>query len=244
MLESAKVVGSLVKMEFVGQKTRKEYGYGNKKHGVRESREKIHELMQILTKNMIKGAGLELIVKGKENLPKTGPTLYVATHKSIFDIVILNSLIDDPCIYIGKKEVSKMPIIHKWFDALGCIYIDREDKRQSLACILQGINELKSGQSIVLFPEGTRTAGDEIKPFKEGSFKLATKTGVPIVPIALRNTHKIYEESKLIKRAKVTVNIGEMIQTSTLTLEQQKALPKMTEDIVRGLMQDIINEEG
>lgn len=243
MLESTKVVAAMAKMYVLGSKTRKEYRYGNDKHDVRTSREKIYSLMQQLTKDMIKGANMELVVKGEEHLPQQGPVLYVANHSSIFDVVTLGYVIKEPCIFIGKKEVSKMPLINVWFDALGCIYIDREDKRQSLECILKGINELKSGQSIILFPEGTRTMGDEMKPFKEGSFKLATKSGVPIVPIALRNTHKVFEENKRIKKAKVQVNIGPMIETKNLDKEGQQKLPKQVEACVRDLLQELIEQE-
>lgn len=243
MLESTRVVGAMVKMDIIGRKARKEYGYGNKKHDVKTSREKIYHLMRQLTRDMIKGASMEISTKGEENLPKQGPALYVANHSSIFDTVLLVNTIKEPCIFIGKKEVAKMPLINKWFDALGCIYIDREDKRQSLECILKGISELKSGQSIILFPEGTRTMGDEMKPFKEGSFRLATKTGVPIVPIAFRHTDKVFEEYKRVKKTKVQMNIGPIIETKHLDKEGQQKLPKQVEECVKGLLQELIEQE-
>ncbi len=243
MLESTRVLGAMVKMSIIGRKARSEYGYGNKKHDVKTSREKIYRLMQKLTSDMMKGAGMEVSIKGEENLPKQGPALYIANHSSIFDTVLLVNTINEPCIFIGKKEVAKMPLINKWFDALGCIYIDREDKRQSLECILKGIGELKSGQSIIIFPEGTRTMGDEMKPFKEGSFRLATKTGVPIVPIALRHTDKVFEEYNRVKKAKVQMNIGTVIETKHLDKEGQQKLPKQVEECVRGLLQELIEQE-
>ena len=243
MLESTRVVGAMLKMYITGSKARKEYGYGNEKHDVRTSREKIYGLMKQLTNDMIKGAHMELCIKGEDNLPEEGPVIYIANHSSIFDAVVLAHVIKEPCIFIGKKEVSKMPLINVWFDALGCIYIDREDKRQSLECILKGINELKSGQSIIIFPEGTRTMGDEMKPFKEGSFKLATKSGVPIVPIALRNTHKVFEEHNRVKKAKVQMNIGKMISTKDLDREGQQKLPKQVEECVKNLLQELIEQE-
>ena len=242
MFESTKVVAAMVKLDVLGRKARKEYGYGNTKHGVRESREIIYNLMRKLTDEMIKGSGMELNIRGLEYLPKQGPVLYVANHSSIFDAVVIVNVIKEPCIFIGKKEVANMPLINKWFDALGCIYIDREDKRKSLECILQGIKELKNGQSMIIFPEGTRTMGDEIKHFKEGTFKLALKSGVPVVPIALKNTDKVYEETKLVKKTSVYMNIGEMIKTSEMDVEQQKGLPKLAERRVRELLQDIIKD--
>ena len=220
---------------------RKKYAYGNKNYSIRKSRDEIYKMMKLFSNRMIKAAKMDLQVLGRENLPKEGPVLYIANHKSIFDIVVLVSVIEETCIFIGKKEVSNMPLINKWFDALGAIYIDREDKRQTLERVMQGINELKNGQSIVVFPEGTRISGDDIAQFKGGCFKLATKTGVPIVPIAIRNTHKVFEDSRSIQKATVTMNIGKPIDVKALTNEEVRQLPSRAEEIVKDLMQEIIS---
>ena len=103
--------------------------------------------------------------------------------------------------------------------------------REALKSIMEGIKEIKNGQSIVLFPEGTRNMGNEIKPFKEGGFKLATKTKVPVIPIALSNTFKVFEEK----------NIGEPIITSDLSKEELNQFPKLVEEKVRGLMMEIMS---
>lgn len=239
MFENAKVIKDFIVAEITGWRKRKEYGFGNKKHGERESREQIFDRMQQLSKNLLRSTGMDLEVMGKENLPKKGPVLYVATHKSVFDIVVLMTLLEEPAIFIGKKEVASMPFVNKWFDALGCIYVDREDMRQALKSIMEGIQEIKNGQSIVLFPEGTRNMGNEIKPFKEGGFKLATKTKVPVIPIALSNTYKVFEEKKRIQKAKVTVNIGAPIVTSELTKDELACLPRLVEEKIKELMMEI-----
>lgn len=241
MFETTKVIRDFVTAEITAGGKRKEYGFGNKKHGQKESRKQIFSLMQQLSRNLLKSTGMELKVLGKENLPKEGPVLYVATHKSVFDIVILMTLLEEPAIFIGKKEVASMPFVNKWFDALGCIYVDREDMREALKSIMEGIKEIKNGQSIVLFPEGTRNMGNEIRPFKEGGFRLATKTQVPVIPIALSNTFKVFEEKKRIQKTKVTVNIGAPILTTDLSKEELNQFPKLVEDKVRGLMMEIIS---
>lgn len=239
MFETTKVIRDFVAAEITAGRKRKEYGFGNKKHGEKESREQIFGLMQQLSRNLLKSTGMDLEVLGKENLPEKGPVLYIATHKSVFDIVILMTILKEPAIFIGKKEVASMPFVNKWFDALGCIYVDREDMREALKSIMEGIKEIKSGQSIVLFPEGTRNIGNEIRPFKEGGFRLASKTKVPVIPIALSNTFKVFEEKKRIQKTKVIVNIGKPIITSDLSNEELAQLPKLVEDKVRALMMEI-----
>lgn len=240
MLENARVIKDFIVADLKNASLRKEYGYGNEKHSVVESRAKIYNRMQELSKALVKSTEMDLQVIGRENLPSEGPVLYVATHKSVFDIVILLTLIDSPTLFIGKKEVADMPFVHKWFDALGCIYIDREDKKQALKSIMQGIQELRNGQSIVLFPEGTRNMSNEINHFKEAGFRLATKSQVPIVPIALSNTYKIFEEKKRIQKTKVVVHIGQAIETKDLTKEELTSLPANVEDCVKKLMASII----
>ncbi|MDF2594379.1 MAG: 1-acyl-sn-glycerol-3-phosphate acyltransferase [Clostridia bacterium] len=239
MIGNIKVINAMLISYISTIRERKKYSYGNKNYDKLESRRYIYALAQKLARSMLKAGNVTVEVQGMENLPKKGPVLYVANHKSIFDIVVLVSLINDPCIYIGKKEVAKMPIVGKWFDALGCIYIDREDIRQSLTAIISGINELKDGQSVVIFPEGTRTSSKEIKDFKEGSFKLATKTKVPIVPIALQDTYKIFEEKKGVKKAKVYVNIGEVIYQEQLGQEEKKKLPQYVQSIIETLLKQV-----
>lgn len=240
MFENSKVIKDFIWADITHRNIRAEYGFGNKKHDKMESRQEIYKELQQLSNQLVRSTGMKLIVKGSENLPDTRPVLYIATHKSVFDIVILITILNDPVIFIGKKEVKKMIFVNKWFDALGCIYLDREDKRQALQSIIAGIGEIKEGQSIVLFPEGTRSKTNEIGHFKEGGFKLATKTLIPVVPIAMSNTFKVFEEKKRIQKAEVIVNIGKPIVTSQLTKNELGQLPKLTEEIVRKLMQEIL----
>lgn len=239
MLKTTKVIKDIVVADLAGRQKRKEYGFGNKNHGQKESRAEIFKLMKQLSINLVRSSKMELEVFGEENLPEKGPVLYVATHKSVFDIVVLMTLLKEPAIFIGKKEVASMPFANKWFDALGCIYVDRSDMRQALKSIMEGVKEIKNGQSIVLFPEGTRNMSNEIKPFKEGGFKLATKTGVPVIPIALSDTFKVFEEKKYIRKTKVKVNIGSPIATSGLSKEELTHFPQLVEERIRALMIEI-----
>ncbi|MEG0386799.1 MAG: lysophospholipid acyltransferase family protein [Niameybacter sp.] len=203
-------------------------------------RAKIYEIMRELSRRMIRAAGTELVIKGKENLPEHGPVVYMANHKGLYDSPIMATLIDkDPAIFIGKDVTKKMPVIGDWFDAMGCIYIVRDDMKQSMKAILDGIDELKQGQSVVIFPEGTRQKGPEMGSFKAGSFKLATKANVPIVPIAIQNSYKVLEEKKWIQKATVYVNVGKPIDVAALTAEEKKKLPQHVEDIVRALLAEI-----
>ncbi len=89
----------------------------------------IYKMTQSFSKGMIKASGSKMIVTGKENLPKSGGNLYMANHMGMFDPIVMASTIDDPCIYIGKDDVGKIPIIKTWFEAIGSLNLDPDFKK-------------------------------------------------------------------------------------------------------------------
>ena len=111
--------------------------------------------------------------------------------------------------------------------------MDRKDMKKSLETILAGIKLLKEGKSLVVFPEGTRSRCDEVGEFKQGSFKLATKSNVPIVPVTIDGTYKIMEGNNyIIKPAEVNVYIHEPIFMESLDKEGKAMLPQTVKDII------------
>jgi len=184
-----------------------------------------YKWLQGLARGVMWCSGAKITVQGKENIPTDQPVLFVANHKSYFDIPILVSIIDVPMAFIGKMELKKMPIVSYWMKRIHCIFMDRDDIRQSLKAINQGIEQIKEGQSLLIFPEGTRIKGDELGEFKKGSLKLATKSNAPIVPVYIGNAYKILEAHfPWVKATDITVNIGAPIELDALSLEDKKNL--------------------
>jgi 1-acyl-sn-glycerol-3-phosphate acyltransferase len=178
---------------------------------VAEKDEIIYRLPKRWAKALVKVAGATVTVHGEKRIPD-GAVLFVSNHQGNFDIPTLMGFIDKPKGFISKIEVKKLPIIPTWMEYLNCIFIDRKDRRQSIHAIKDGAEKLKNGHSIVIFPEGTRSKGGPIDKFKSGSFHLATKSGVPIVPIAINGTYNIMEaNNSRIKPANVTINVLEPI---------------------------------
>lgn len=172
-------------------------------------------------------------VYGLENLPKDGAMLFVSNHQSNFDIPLLLSSIPVPKGFIAKKELEKVPFISKWMKQIKCLFMDRDDMKQSMQIIIEGIKLLKSGYSMVIFPEGTRSKGKGVGEFKSGSFKLATKAKVPIVPLTIDGTFKLFEGNDN-KIAADTVNlyIHKPIYTDNLTKEEEISLHTVVRDII------------
>ncbi len=206
---------------------------------IKKGHKKNYKLAQKMCRMVIKLIGAKLHVEGEEEILNQGTSVYMGTHKSYLDIVIMIALIDDPLTLIGKTEVQKIPIINTWFRAVGGIPMDREDIRQSLKVILEAIEQLKAGHSVGIFPEGTRSKGREMGKFKAGSFKLATKANVPIVPVIMQDTFKLLEEKGRAKPADVFVKIGKPIDVPNLTKEKKQTIAKDTEAYMRQLLEEI-----
>lgn len=186
-----------------------------------------------ISQKLIKLSDSTVNVHGLENIPK-GPVLFVSNHQSNMDIAIICGFIDKPKGFIAKKELKKLPLINKWITLAGSIYLDRENPRKSMEGILEGIKTLKNGHSLVVFPEGTRSRGDKMGEFKSGSFKLATKSKVPIVPLTIDGTYRVMEANKiLIKPSNINFYVHKPIYTDKLSKEEITKLPETVEHIIR-----------
>lgn len=180
-------------------------------------------------------SGVKVTVLGEENVPKDTPVLYVANHRSYFDIPLTYVRVPRPTGYISKKEMERFPLLKNWMYNLHCLFLDRQDIKQGLKTILTGIDKLKSGISICIFPEGTRNkVNDTFLPFHKGSFKLAEKSGCPIVPIAINNAADIFEDhSPWIKKTHVVIEYGTPIYTDRLEKEDKKNLAEFVSDQIK-----------
>jgi len=192
----------------------------------------IHEITHSWASFIMKISGAKVTVTGLENLPKDTTVLFVSNHQSYFDIPLLMSVIDIPKGFIAKKELAKWPGINIWMTYIRCTFLDRDNMRKSAEAIVEGINTLKSGYSMVIFPEGTRSKGGEPQDFKAGSFKLAIKSKVPIVPITIDGTYKLLEAYDRKVKSSIKVTIHPSIEITTLSKEEINELPDKVREIV------------
>ncbi|MGN0334243.1 MAG: lysophospholipid acyltransferase family protein [Lachnospiraceae bacterium] len=182
-------------------------------------------MVQAAFKLILWVSGVKTTVIGEEHVPKDQPVLYVANHRSYFDILLTYSRCPGLTGYIAKKEMLEYPLLRDWMKKLYCLFLDREDIRAGLKTILQGIEYVKQGISICIFPEGTRNKQDELLPFKEGSLKIAEKTGCLIIPMAITNSSAIFEDHlPWIRKAKVVLEYGEPVDPKALSKEEKKFL--------------------
>lgn len=193
----------------------------------------IYKTAEIWARRLIAITGTSVQVEGLEHIPPE-PVVFVSNHQGNFDIPLFLGYIEKPKAFIAKIELLKMPLVSTWMKHLRCIFIDRNDARQSLKAIHTGVELLKDGHSLVIFPEGTRSKGAEIGEFKKGSLKLATKAGVPIVPVTINGTYRMMEANGgRIKPASVKMIISPPIHTANLTKEEENQLTDQVFQIIK-----------
>lgn len=186
-----------------------------------ENRGRIEEKDQLSDKiakrwadRLLRLSGCEVEVEGEENVPKDRNVLFVSNHQGNFDIPVLVKHLEKPKGFIAKKEMEKFPMISGWMKAINCVFMDRDNPRESIRAIKEGTLKLKEGYSLVLFPEGTRSKDGKLREFKAGGLRLATKSKVDIVPITINGTKNIMRrDSMIIRPAKVKIIVSPPIKT-------------------------------
>ncbi|MFG6394085.1 MAG: 1-acyl-sn-glycerol-3-phosphate acyltransferase [Lachnospiraceae bacterium] len=139
-------------------------------------------------------SGVKLTIKGEENILHDRAALYTYNHRGFFDILVGYTTAPMRTAYVSKKEIENVPMISWWMKCMNCLFLDREDIKQGMKTILDGIELMKNGTSIYIAPEGTRNTGDGVLEFHDASFKLADKSKSPIVPVAINNTDEVFEK--------------------------------------------------
>lgn len=161
---------------------------------------------------LLRRAGAEVTVEGLDKIPTEGSVVYIANHQSNFDVPLMIAHMPKSKGFIAKAETLKIPIVRTWMTYMNCVFLDRSDIRQQVKAIGEGVRNIKDGQSMVIFPEGTRSIDGQLSAFKAGSLKLATKSGATIVPVAIENSMGLMKKGDVrIRKAQVTLKVCEPI---------------------------------
>lgn len=182
--------------------------------------------------------GSKVEVRGMEKLPENEAVLFVGNHRSYFDILVTYAYLDRPFGYVAKDSMLKAYILRVWMKYIHCLFINRTDLKEGMKTIIAGAEQIKSGISVFIFPEGTRGKVEgKMDAFKEGSLKMAQKAKCKIVPIALSNTAAIWEDHfPKMKPAHVIMEIGEPIDIDTLDKEDKKYLGAYTRTKIQEIL--------
>ncbi len=167
-------------------------------------------------------------IDGLDNLKKESNYIFCANHGSMFDIPILFHSLPYWLVPIAKIEIKKIPVLGFVMNAGGHIFVDRSNHEKAIKSMRIAKDELLKGEkSLMLFPEGSRSKNEKIKQFKRGGLIIAVESGIPVVPIAIINSHKIHKKGTLtVKRVNIHVKIGEPVKVNNLEPENKKMFPQ------------------
>ncbi len=186
------------------------------------------------------GAGARLVVEGGQDIDWSRPHLVVSNHQSVIDICVLYMAIPAPLRFLLKDEMLKVPFVNWYAKATGMLFLDRDSRRAGAIVRRQAAALLRRGQSLCLFPEGTRSRTGALAPFKAGLLQAAIDAGVPVVPVALDGCGKVLPATGLfrVRPGTIRVRIGTPIQVGQgeAALDRQ-ALTQRAHEAVRHMLE-------
>ena len=176
-------------------------------------------------------------VHGSDNVERGRPYVYMANHSSLIDTPALFAYLPHPFRIMAKRELFYIPFMgwHLW--TAGHFPIDRGNARKTVTSLRRTIEGVRAGRSLAVFPEGTRTPDGRLQTFQPGTFKIALKAGVPIVPVAIRGTFELLPKTTLAPRpGRVDVIIGTPIDTADYDEKRLPELIARTRDAIQSAL--------
>ncbi len=181
----------------------------------------------------------EIYVEGLEHLTEE-PAMIICNHEGNFDIPTLIATLPKPFGFISKVEVKKLPVIRDWMEEMNCIFLDRSDRRSAMQVLTDAKDSLEAGHSLVMFPEGTRSQGGDMQPFKSGFAKIAQDAGVQVIPVVIRGTSQVMEQhNNWIHPARIDVQVLPPLTKETVSSYSRKALVELAEQTMRSAWEQL-----
>ncbi|HVT47571.1 MAG TPA: lysophospholipid acyltransferase family protein [Vicinamibacterales bacterium] len=173
-------------------------------------------------------------VSGTEHVRPDRAYVYIANHASLIDTPALFGYLPYPFRIMVKKELFYVPFLGWHLQTAGNFGVDRRDPRRAAKSLRRVVDGVRSGTSLVVFPEGTRTPDGRLQEFKAGAFKIAIRAGVPVVPVAIRGTFALLPKTTLAPRpGRVDVIIGAPIETDAYSDKTVEALVTRTKQVIQ-----------
>ena len=181
-------------------------------------------------------SGIRFRVAGREHVPDRA-VVFCANHQSNVDPPILFEALHPQVHILYKAELNAIPLLTRAFRVGGFIPVDRRNKEAAMRSIEAGAASIRSGNSFLIFPEGTRSRTAELLPFKKGGFIMAIKAQAPIVPVAVQGGRAaMHKGSPIVRPVTVSIRIGEPIETAGLELSQRDQLIARTRERIEALV--------
>lgn len=205
----------------------------------------VHLVARIWGRSLLWGSTIPVTLKGVEHIDPARSCIFMSNHQSNFDIPVLLSGLPAQFRWLAKAELFKIPIFGRGMRGAGYISIDRSDRRSAFASLARAAKTIREGTSVMIFPEGTRSAHGTLLPFKKGGFVLAVDAGVPVVPLVIQGTWSIMPKTGwLIRPQPVSITLLEPIQSSDYTRKTKNDLMERVRQAMLAALTPVADPEA
>lgn len=204
----------------------------------KDSKKPFFKLSKGWGNSLVKWGRVTLDIHGRENTDDSENYIFCANHSSLFDIPTAVSAINQNVRIIYKQELEKIPIFGRALNLSPFISVNRSNPRESMSSIEKAIEAAKTGDSVLIYPEGTRSKDGQLQSFKRGAFMLAARAGKAIVPMAIIGANKVMSGKFTMNPTTVKIKFGTPIRKEVKTPADEKALLKEVHKAVSDMMEE------
>ena len=192
------------------------------------------KLIKIWARWVVWSTGIQYEIDGLDNLNLDKQYIFMSNHESALDIVLGLAAIPFNIVFLAKKELFRVPIFGWAMNSAGMIKIDRQNPEIARRSVSEAVETLiQSSFSTLIYPEGTRSNGEELLPFKKGGFILAIRTQLPVVPITILGAGNVLPKGTLaIKKSHIKIIIDAPIETRGMEFKNKEILVQDCRNII------------
>jgi len=198
-------------------------------------------IILIWTRGVFFISGITVTVRGRENLTGNPGLCLVSNHDGIFDILVIMAYSPRPVSFIAREELSLIPFLNIWILLLGGSFIDRNNPRKALKTMRTAVKHIQNGAFMLIFPEGTRSRGRGLLPFKDGAFNLAVKSRARVIPVAIKGTGEVFEKSMRVRKHHLFISFGKALETGAVR-NIRETLPAQVRNIIEEMLKSTPEE--
>nr|WP_276008979.1 lysophospholipid acyltransferase family protein [Aequitasia blattaphilus] len=203
------------------------------KHVDKYTEKQRYTLLKYIVRRANTGGNVKIVSGGIENIPKDSGFMFFPNHQGLYDVLAIIEACPIPFSVVAKEEVANYPLLKQTFACMKAYMLKRDDPRQGLEVINNVAREVREGRNYLIFAEGTRSKdGNKVHDFKGGSFKAATKAKCPIVPVALIDSFKPFDENST-KSVTVQVHFLESLSYEEYKDMKTNEIAKIVEDRIQ-----------
>lgn len=196
-------------------------------------------ISRIIARFILFSTGTTLYIEGRENIPRGRPYCFIGNHQAYADILTMMASTPQAVGFIAKDSLKMVPIIRTWMVYLGCYFLKRNSLKDGMRAILYGADRVKRGYPMVIFPEGTRSRGPQMGPFRKGGVKLATKSKALAVPVSIHGSYRLLERLGRPNPTWIGVKFHPPVDTVNLKGPEEDALADRLRETIQSGVRDL-----